>query len=158
MDLKTFNNWRNEVHNKEKQRVRKIAQGMTIGTGVFLVLAFTSLNGDKADYTVKVNGNLVDSVHYVDNEMVNNPHELSAFFQKEAKEYVVQAEKYENYKELEKVSKALEKEGVNNLIFVENNLVKLQIEKAFNTREEAENFALFLNEKGLLEDFTVRVK
>jgi len=158
MDLKTFNNWRNEVHNKEKQRVRKIAQGLTIGTGVFLVLAFTSLNGDKADYSVKVNGNLVDSVHYVDNEMVNNPQELSAFFQKEEKEYVVQAENYENSKELEKVSKALEKEGVNNLIFVENNLVKLQIEKAFNTREEAENFALFLNEKGLLEDFTVRVK
>lgn len=158
MDLKTFNNWRNEVHNKEKQRVRKIAQGVTIGSGVFLVLAFTSLNGDKADYTVKVNGNVVDSVHYVDQKIIDNPQELASFFQKDQKEYVVQAEKYENFKELEKISKSLEKEGVNNLIFVENNLVKLQIKKAFNTREEAEKFALFLNGKGLLKDFTVRVK
>lgn len=158
MDLKTFNNWRNEVHNKEKRRVRKIAQGIAIGTVVFLILAFTSLNGDKADYTVKINGNLVDSVHYVDDDYVNNPKELAAFFMKEEKEYIVQAENYENFKELEKVSKILEKEGVNNLIFVENNLIKLQIEKAFNTREEAEEFALFLNGKGLLKDFTVRVK
>ncbi len=46
MDLKTFNNWRNEVHSKEKKRIRKIAQGVATGTVVFLILAFTSLNGD----------------------------------------------------------------------------------------------------------------
>lgn len=158
MDLKTFNNWRNEVHNKEKKRIRKIAQGIATGTVVFLILAFTSLNGDKVDYTVKVNGNKVDSVHYVDDEMVNNEVELSAFFQKEEKEYIVQAESYENFKELEKISETLEKEGVNNSIFVENNLIKIQIKKSFNTREEAEEFAYLLNEKGLIKDFTVRVK
>ena len=92
-----------------------------------MILAFTSLNGDKVDYTVKVNGNKVDSVHYVDDEMVNNETELSAFFQKEEKEYIVQAESYENFKELEKISETLEKEGVNNSIFVENNLIKIQI-------------------------------
>lgn len=158
MDLKTFNNWRNEVHNKEKRRIRQIAQGIATGTVVFLVLAFTSINGDKADYTVKVNGNKVDSVQYVDANYVNSPETLTAFFLKEEKTYIVQAEAYENFKELEKVSKDLDKEGVNNLIFVENNLIKLQLGQVFNTREEAEKFAVLLNEKGLLKEFTVRVK
>ena len=112
MDLKTFNNWRNEVHNKEKRRIRQIAQGIATGTVVFLVLAFTSINGDKADYTVKVNGNKVDSVQYVDLDYVNNPENLTAFFLKEEKTYIVQAETYTSFKELEKVSKDLDKEGV----------------------------------------------
>ena len=64
----------------------------------------------------------------------------------------------DNFKELEKVSKDLDKEGVNNLIFVEKNLIKLQLGRVFNTREEAEKFAVLLNEKGLLKEFTVRVK
>lgn len=158
MDLKTFNNWRNEVRNKEKKRVRKIVQGIATGAVVFLILAFTSLNGDEADYTVRVNGNLVDSVHYVDGELVNNEAELAAFFQKQEKKYVVQAEVNESFKELEKISKSLEEEGVNNAILVENNLVKIQIKESFDTRKEAEEFAFLLNEKGLIKEFTVRVK
>ena len=149
MDLKTFNNWRNEVHNKEKRRVRQITQGIATGIVVFLVLAFTSINGDKADYTVKTNGNKVDSVQYVDSNYVDNPETLTAFFLKEEKTYIVQAEANDNFKELEKVS---------NLIFVEKNLIKLQLGRVFNTREEAEKFAVLLNEKGLLKEFTVRVK
>lgn len=158
MDLKTFNNWRNEVHNKEKKRIRKIAQGVVTGAVVFLVLAFTSINGDKADYTVKVNGNKVDSVQYVDDNYVNNPEALTAFFKKEEKAYVVQAESYKSFKELEQVTRNLDKEGVDNLIFVENNLIKLQLGQVFKTREEAEKFAMLLNEKGLIKDYTVRVK
>ena len=158
MDLKTFNNWRNEVHNKEKRRVRQITQGIATGIVVFLVLAFTSINGDKADYTVKTNGNKVDSVQYVDSNYVDNPETLTAFFLKEEKTYIVQAEANDNFKELEKVSKDLDKEGVNNLIFVEKNLIKLQLGRVFNTREVAEKFAVLLNEKGLLKEFTVRVK
>ena len=118
---------------------------------VLLVLAFTSINGDKADYTVKTNGNKVDSVQYVDSNYVDNPETLTAFFLKEEKTYIVQAEANDNFKELEK-------EGVNNLIFVEKNLIKLQLGRVFNTREEAEKFAVLLNEKGLLKEFTVRVK
>ena len=123
-----------------------------------MVLTFISINGDKPDYTVKINGNKVDSVQYVDANYVNNPETLNAFFLKEEKTYIVEAESYKNLKELEKVSKNLDKEGVNNLIFVENNLIKLQLGQVFNTREEAEKFAVLLNEKGLLKEFTVRVK
>lgn len=46
----------------------------------------------------------------------------------------------------------MDKEGVNNLIFVEKNLIKkLQLGRVFNTREEAEKFAVLLNEKGLFK-------
>lgn len=157
MDLRTFNNWRNEVHNREKQNIRKISQGIAVGVMIFIVLSFVSINGDKPDYTVKINGNKVDSVNYVDDSYVDNPEELSAFLKKE-RTYVVQAEIYNGGKELEKISKTLDKKGVENLIFVENNLAKLQIGQGFKTREEAEAFALLLNQKGVLKDFTVRVK
>lgn len=153
MDLRSFVAWREEIKDKERKRLRKILFSTTVGALVFIILSFTSVNGDKADYTVKVNGNKVDNVKYVD-----NVDDLASFFAVEKKSYIVQSEDYKGFDELEKVSKTLDKKGYENLIFVEEKLIKLQLNQSFSSREEAENFAAKLEEEGLIDGFKVRLK
>ena len=135
-------------------------KGDLIGGGVFSTRIYQNENKIGAMLN-PYHKQFIYSKFDIDNwhSVKGNPKEIHKLeIQKEEKEYIVQAESYENFKELEKISETLEKEGVNNSIFVENNLIKIQIKESFNTREEAEEFAYVLNEKGLIKDFIVRVK
>ena len=141
MNLRTFSNWRKEVSKKGKIRRNKLLFGLFVSLIIFLFLSFYSINGDRTDYSVKINGNKIDKVQFVDKDFMYNEDDIKKYLSKDKIEYIIQLRPYNTMEELDLASLKMKNNGIKNIINVSNDLARIQLVKYFTSREEAEIYA-----------------
>lgn len=158
MNLRTFSNWRKEVSKKGKIRRNKLLFGLFVSLIIFLFLSFYSINGDRIDYSVKINGNKIDKVQFVDKDFMDNEDDIKKYLSKDKIEYIIQLRPYNTMEELDLASIKMKNNGIKNIINVSNDLARIQLVKYFASREEAEIYAESLVKKGFFTEYEIRMK
>ncbi|MBN1469171.1 MAG: hypothetical protein JXM74_06875 [Fusobacteriaceae bacterium] len=158
MNLRTFSNWRKEVSKKGKIRRNKLLFGLFVSLIIFLFLSFYSINGDRIDYSVKINGNKIDKVQFVDKDFMDNEDDIKKYLSKDKIEYIIQLRPYNTMEELDLASLKMKNNGIKNIINVSNDLARIQLVKYFTSREEAEIYAESLVKKGFFIEYEIRMK
>jgi uncharacterized membrane protein len=158
MNLRTFSNWRKEVSKKGKIRRNKLLFGLFVSLIIFLFLSFYSINGDRTDYSVKINGNKIDKVQFVDKDFMDNEDDIKKYLSKDKIEYIIQLRPYNTMEELDLASLKMKNNGIKNIINVSNDLARIQLVKYFTSREEAEIYAESLVKKGFFTEYEIRMK
>ena len=158
MNLRTFSNWRKEVSKKGKIRRNKLLFGLFVSLIIFLFLSFYSINGDRTDYSVKINGNKIDKVQFVDKDFMDNEDDIKKYLSKDKIEYIIQLRPYNTMEELDLASIKMKNNGIKNIINVSNDLARIQLVKYFTSREEAEIYAESLVKKGFFTEYEIRMK
>lgn len=158
MNLRTFSNWRKEVSKKGKIRRNKLLFGLFVSLIIFLFLSFYSINGDRTDYSVKINGNKIDKVQFVDKDFMDNEDDIKKYLSKDKIEYIIQLRPYNTMEELDLASLKMKNNGIKNIINVSNDLARIQLVKYFTSREEAETYAENLVKKGFFTEYEIRMK
>ena len=158
MNLRTFSNWRKEVSKKGKIRRNKLLFGLFVSLIIFLFLSFYSINGDRTDYSVKINGNKIDKVQFVDKDFMDNEDDIKKYLSKDKIEYIIQLRPYNTMEELDLASIKMKNNGIKNIINVSNDLARIQLVKYFASREEAEIYAKSLVKKGFFTEYEIRMK
>lgn len=158
MNLRTFSNWRKEVSKKGKIRRNKLLFGLFVSLIIFLFLSFYSINGDRIDYSVKINGNKIDKVQFVDKDFMDNEDDIKKYLSKDKIEYIIQLRPYNTMEELDLASLKMKNNGIKNIINVSNDLARIQLVKYFTSREEAETYAENLVKKGFFTEYEIRMK
>ena len=158
MNLRTFSNWRKEVSKKGKIRRNKLLFGLFVSLIIFLFLSFYSINGDRTDYSVKINRNKIDKVQFVDKDFMDNEDKKKKYLSKDKIEYIIQLRPYNTMEELDLASLKMKNNGIKNIINVSNDLARIQLVKYFTSREEAEIYAESLVKKGFFTEYEIRMK
>ena len=158
MNLRTFSNWRKEVSKKGKIRRNKLLFGLFVSLIIFLFFFFFSINGDRTDYSVKINGNKIDKVQFVDKDFMDNEDDIKKYLSKDKIEYIIQLRPYNTMEELDLASLKMKNNGIKNIINVSNDLARIQLVKYFTSREEAEIYAESLVKKGFFTEYEIRMK
>lgn len=121
-------------------------------------MSFYSINGDRIDYSVKINGNKIDKVQFVDKDFMDNEDDIKKYLSKDKIEYIIQLRPYNTMEELDLASIKMKNNGIKNIINVSNDLARIQLVKYFASREEAEIYAESLVKKGFFTEYEIRMK
>lgn len=149
-----------EKRSKQKGKIRrnKLLFGLFVSLIIFLFLSFYSINGDRIDYSVKINGNKIDKVQFVDKDFMDNEDDIKKYLSKDKIEYIIQLRPYNTMEELDLASIKMKNNGIKNIINVSNDLARIQLVKYFASREEAEIYAESLVKKGFFTEYEIRMK
>ena len=99
-------------------KIHKLLFGLFVSLIIFLFLSFYSINGDRTDYSVKINGNKIDKVQFVDKDFMDNEDDIKKYLSKDKIEYIIQLRPYNTMEELDLASLKMKNNGIKNIINV----------------------------------------